>query len=73
MVTRHDMDKEATQRRIGMLLEETNETLEEISGSLTQLAYVATEYGIHEGFLSGSDRREDHGDGAPDPVAEGGR
>ena len=51
MVTRFEMEQQATQEMIV-------EALEEISGSLTHLAYVAVEYGIHEGFLSGSDRRE---------------
>ncbi len=51
MVTRHDMDKEATQRRIVTRLEGIAETLEEIGQALIQLALVATEKGINDGYL----------------------
>ena len=56
-VTRFQAENQAIQR--GIL-----DHLQEISASLTQLAYVATEEGIHVGFLSGSDRRE----GESDPI-----
>ena len=59
MVTRFDMERQATQERIVARLEGIDKALVRIAVSLAQLAYVATEYGIHEGFLSGSDRRED--------------